>query len=307
MTVRESFPWRCSLCDHDQAELLFAKQENVGQAGPTFTLWRCQQCGLVTLRPQPPDLVALYPANYEPYWLPNAEVNQCWQRWQQRRHFATRANLVAQACSQGGYVLDIGCGTGGFLHALCESSCFQGIGVDISHYALQVAQRQQIQGVCANARDCCLAPASFDIVTLWEVIEHIPEPLAALADIRRLLRPGGIMLLSTPNSQSWQAHLWRQYWQGWESPRHLQIFSWATVERLLDATGFQLTRRLTLPVERYYAVESVATWLRAQLGTLDAGLTTLLAGAGLAAWPLLRVIDHTPMASTIVLEARVRP
>jgi 2-polyprenyl-3-methyl-5-hydroxy-6-metoxy-1,4-benzoquinol methylase len=200
-------------------------------------------------------------------------------------------------------LLDIGCGTGGFAHQLSLKGAWRAACVDIHPGALDVARRQGVPAWCGDAATVCLPSASFDVVTMWEVIEHIPAPRQALCEAHRILKPGGRLLLSTPNALSWQARLWGEHWAGWEVPRHLQLFSLPTLRRMLQETGFEIVRRLSFPAERFCAVASARRWLNEQGDGAPWRVSRLVGVAGWAVWPALRLIDCTPWASSIVLEA----
>jgi len=301
--------WHCPLCGGVAARQLFASHDQTGAAAGVWSVMRCQNCALPSLQPRPTqhELSAFYPPGYAPFAGPVEEVPGRMQRWLLRRHYNLRCQVVRRAGPTGGRLLDIGCATGNFVQALGHDRRWQCLGSDLSRQALAVARRQGLMVWCSSGETACLAPESCDIVTLWEVIEHLPDPRAMLADIHRVLRPGGLLVLSTPNSASVQARLWRQYWAGWEVPRHLQVFSLATLRRLLVETGFAITQRGALPMERFYAVESATRWARQRLpARIATRLAQLAWGAGLAAWPLLRLIDYSPAASALVLVAQRR-
>jgi SAM-dependent methyltransferase len=81
-------------------------------------------------------------------------------------------------------------------------------------------------------------PGSFDLITLWDVVEHLPDPVAALGRARELLRPGGLLLIETQNVESRFAHLLGRRWQHFKQAEHLWHFSPATLARLLRVAGF---------------------------------------------------------------------
>ena len=81
----------------------------------------------------------------------------------------------------------------------------------------------------------------FDVVTMWHVIEHLADPLNTLSTVQRVLKPGGLLMLRTPNAASWEARLFRGCWYGVDAPRHLHLFSPDTLARCLAQAGFVTT------------------------------------------------------------------
>jgi hypothetical protein len=105
-----------------------------------------------------------------------------------------------------------------------------------------------------------------------------------------------------------QARLWCDHWVSWDIPRHLQIFTNASLSQLLTDTGFVTVRRIVFPLERYVAVESGVQLLCRKTGKqLAVGIRRLLWLAGLAAWPVLRLLDYAPSSSGLVILARALP
>ena len=255
-------------------------------------------------RPQRSELAELYPAAYEPFQPPVDDEPSFLQRWLRRRHYRLRARLLHCACPNGGVLLDMGCATGNFVREVCRNTGWRGVGFDLSTRALTVAHSQGIAVWCGEATSIALPDAVCDAVTLWEVIEHVPDPQATLAEVRRVLRPGGTLLLSTPNGASWQARNWGRHWAGWDPPRHLHVFSFPILQQLLHASGLHITQRHALPLERFYLVDSIRRWLRYKQA-LSKETECVAVLLGLAAWPLLWLLDRVwPAASAIVLEAR---
>lgn len=303
-----SATWECPLCRCSEVEPLFRRNVTVNDLSFSFTMVHCRRCDLYSLQPRPQeqDLLALYPANYRSHWSPLEEESNPLRRWEWRRHYAYRCQAVRRAQPNGGRVLDVGCGSGGFLRALCQDNKWEGMGIDINPYALDIARRQGVNVQRGTLEDVHLPADSFDAVTLWDVIEHVPGPCDTLSEIRRILKPNGRLLLSAPSAKSWQIHLWRNRWVAWETPRHLQIFSMQTLHRLAGDTGFEIVRQIHFPMERFYVVESVHCWLQDYTsGHVRGAAQQLMKLVGWAWWPFLRFIDYMPFASSIALEARV--
>jgi len=294
----------CQICGN---ELLSFASQKTGARNSSLqqsAILVCPNCGLHTLRSHPNlhQLRSLYDVGYEPYWEPLEESGR-FVRWARRRNLAFRSNAVRRVQPEPGLVLDIGCGTGGFLRALCCDGTWLGVGLDIIEQALVVANGQGVSTVCGVAGSLLFKTAVFDVVTMWEVLEHLPQPGQALREAHRVLRQNGLLLMSTPNGESLQAGFWRHHWPGWDIPRHLQIFSRGSLTHLLEDSGFVIIREFVIPTEQFYAVESAYSWLEARYG-LSHTRRRIVQGAAWLLWPFFRIIDCAPISSTISLVAQ---
>jgi SAM-dependent methyltransferase len=125
--------------------------------------------------------------------------------------------------------------------------------------------------------------SSFEIVTLWHVMEHLPHPVETLKRIRALLKPGGILVTAVPNFDSVQAQVFRSRWYHLEVPRHLYHFTPTTLRRLLDAEGFDvLAEYHQSPEHNWAGILGSLVPLVASNGSYAGRLARLVAGRPLA-------------------------
>lgn len=178
---------------------------------------------------------------------------------------AVRAHLPA-----GGSVLDVGCASGGLLAALeDDAGRREGIEPDPAAAAAAAAHADTIH--VGRVDDVDVPAGVFDVVVLGDVLEHLPDPQAALARARRWLQPRGRVVVSLPNVAFWSVRLgllagrWEYRSSGILDDTHLRFYTWTTGARLVEEAGFTID-----------AQEAVVPGLRAQLGwpvprTLDRG------------------------------------
>ncbi len=140
----------------------------------------------------------------------------------------------------GGRLLDVGCGTGAAV-ARMRALGWNAEGLDPDPEAIGVAERAGIRvtrGTLADLDDAAHANA-FDAITLSHVIEHLHDPAAELERIHRLLKPGGLLWIATPNLESLGHRRFGPDWVGLDPPRHLVLFTTASLAGLLRRTGFE--------------------------------------------------------------------
>lgn len=141
-----------------------------------------------------------------------------------------------------GRVLDIGCSTGLFLSMLPEQT-WERIGVDISPVAAREArERFRLDVHVGDVKSAGFPDEHFDLVTLWHTLEHIPDPIQTLAEVRRILKPSGYLVIAVPNGDSLQLQLFREHWFFLSDPSHLTYFSPRTLTMALHACGFRVVQ-----------------------------------------------------------------
>ena len=228
---------QCPACDSSDRRLELTARDAVSLH--EFDLVRCRACGLAYLDPRPDD--AALGAYYADYYGGG-------------RHpvfkdlfMAARARKLGRA-PRGSRLLDFGCGRGDFIMAARRRG-WEGVGVERSD--TPVMQLREGLGLTIVTPDAVagLADASFDAITLWHVLEHLPHPREQLAQIHRLLRPGGRLMIEVPNFGGWLARIGGNVWYHLDVPRHLLHFDRASLKRLLATSGFQISRWGTMSFE----------------------------------------------------------
>lgn len=150
-------------------------------------------------------------------------------------------NLYLQGCRPG-RLLDIGCGSGQFLQQM-QIQGWEVEGVDFDEMATESARTNYgLRVHTGDLRDIAYPDNSFDAITLNNVIEHLPEPVEVVKECRRILRPGGRLVIVTPNFESLGRRRLARYWRGLEPPRHLFLFSpknLAMVAQIAEFNDFQ--------------------------------------------------------------------
>jgi len=141
-----------------------------------------------------------------------------------------------------GRVFDVGCGDGRFLHLMSKLG-WQGSGVDFDTAAIEAGRQKYGSDLkLGDFQTCEVEEAAFDAVTLSHVIEQMPDPLACLEKCLKMLKPGGRLVVTTPNVRSLGHQRFKQAWRGLEPPRNLQIFSPGLLGKCARRAGLQVVR-----------------------------------------------------------------
>lgn len=140
-----------------------------------------------------------------------------------------------------GRLLDVGFGAGWLLRAAAEQgwACW---GTELASESLEAASTEPWQVYGGDLLDAALPSRHFDVITVVEVLEHLPDPLSYLREAARLLRPGGLLYGTTPNAASLNGRILRLDWSIYAAPEHLQLFTSRALQRALEAAGLQPLR-----------------------------------------------------------------
>ncbi len=206
-----------------------------------YAIVRCPICGLVYVGEDPAaiDFDAIYGESY--YTGGSDQVFADYLGQERARRASARRRLWAlRLLRRRGRLLDIGCAAGFFL--VEAQRCYQVQGVEFSNYSARFARERfgldVFTGTLTQAR---LPAAQFDLITLWDVIEHVPDPDAVLAEAARLLKPDGRLVLTTGDIGSGYAQRQGAQWHLLAPPWHLYYFSRQTLARLGARAGLRAT------------------------------------------------------------------
>jgi 2-polyprenyl-3-methyl-5-hydroxy-6-metoxy-1,4-benzoquinol methylase len=175
---------------------------------------------------------------------------------------------IAKNGQQKGTMLDVGAATGFFLD-IARSEGWETYGIELSRYAAEVARGKGLRVSAGTTDDCDFPPGFFDVVTAWDVIEHMPKPLAELEKIHNLLKPGGLLVINTPDSGCMLARLLGKRWHLVVPPEHLNLFHRRSLKVALEKVGYSVIQRTTIG-KRFtlqYIVMTMAHWQK--LGVWD--------------------------------------
>jgi SAM-dependent methyltransferase len=233
----------CPVCQVRVDHTAFWAVDRLHGLGDRFRYVRCPGCGLLFMNPQvaPESLAAFYPADYAAYGpiddgSPGATSFAALRRWIENarldRHVESRLTRASR-------VLDLGCGSGDFLAKVRQRTGADVVGLDLSPRAVEATRvRHGIEVECSVVESARFEPASFDLITAWYYFEHVSDPTTTLQSVHRLLKSGGRFVLGIPNARSLNAMLFRARWYHLDCPRHLFLWTPASVRRILEREGF---------------------------------------------------------------------
>ncbi len=210
-----------------------------------YAIVRCRGCGLtyLDLEPSRDDISSFYSAGY----FTGAEDRKGYadyvaDRASLRVSFDRKLRKI-EAMRRPGTILDIGCAAGFFLEQAAARG-WSAYGQEVSAYAAGVARDALGDRVfCGHLDAIDLPDGSVDVITMWDVIEHLDDPLDVLARMRRLLRDDGLLVLCTGDIESWLARLQGRHSRIYNPPQHLYFYSRTTLPKLLEHAGWRVAER----------------------------------------------------------------
>jgi 2-polyprenyl-3-methyl-5-hydroxy-6-metoxy-1,4-benzoquinol methylase len=240
----------CNLCGSDDTFVRFPSTLPVGPSPSEWTAYRCthsgygvhptivqcRQCGLVYTNPRQngSEILETYEAVEDPLYVEEREGRVLTFE----RHLRPLERLTGSP--NGRKLLDVGAYTGVFVEIAARHG-WDAWGVEPSRWAVSEAQSQGLNVIQGTVGTADLPKGAFDVVTMWDVIEHLTDPLSALQGAHDLLKPGGLLVVHTIDIGSIFARLMRSRWP-WLMEMHIYYFDRRTLRLMMEKAGFTVTK-----------------------------------------------------------------
>jgi 2-polyprenyl-3-methyl-5-hydroxy-6-metoxy-1,4-benzoquinol methylase len=275
---------QCPVCDSGSIKpLLTATDYTVSHE--EFVIWQCAACRL-RFTQDVPDAAHIAPYYKSEDYISHSDtdkglVNQLYRRVR-RRTLKQKVKLIeSQTGKRSGRALDVGCGTGAFLEALQLAGwTVEGVEPDDGARALAIAKGLKVE---ESGALFSLEPASFDVITMWHVLEHVHDLQGYLAQLKTLLAPGGKLVIAVPNYTSGDAVTYGRYWAAYDVPRHLYHFTPESIKVLAARHGMQVVAEQPMWFDAFYISllssryrNGSTHWLSAPLAGLRSNFGTMM-------------------------------
>jgi SAM-dependent methyltransferase len=237
----------CPVCHHTGLQHQLTCTDHL-VSGRRFAIQSCVHCGLWRTHPAPAadELAQYYPIDH--YISHQSHSGSFFETvyFAARKWMLTKKLTMISRYQKTGRLLDYGCGAGAFVRAAAHS------GWDAVGYEPAPQARANAAPDTTIFSDIREAKTTYHVITLWHVLEHLPDPRAALTHIASMLEPGGLLVTAVPNRLSWDARHYQSHWAAYDVPRHLWHFTPADMQQLIQRTGLNLEAQKPLWLDAYY-------------------------------------------------------
>ncbi|WP_103865114.1 class I SAM-dependent methyltransferase [Aquimarina sp. I32.4] len=159
-----------------------------------------------------------------------------------------KVKLIYKLNNHPGKLLDIGAGTGDFLN-VAKQKGWQVEGVEPNDQAKKIAKQK---GVTLQADMLSLESHHFDVITMWHVLEHVPDLKDQIKKIKKAIKPGGFVVIAVPNFKSFDANYYKSFWAAYDVPRHLWHFSKTSIQKFFKEEGLDLVEIQPMKFDSFY-------------------------------------------------------
>jgi 2-polyprenyl-3-methyl-5-hydroxy-6-metoxy-1,4-benzoquinol methylase len=217
----------------------------------TFELYHDEELDMLITHPQPGlDVLGKYYESAD--YISHTDSKR--SLFEKAYHFVkgialkNKLNLINSLQPNKGKILDIGAGTGEFLY-VAQQDGWQTTGVEPSDKAKQIAINK---GVSFAATIAQLEDHSFDVITMWHVLEHVPDLDHQIKELKRLLKPSGSLIIAVPNFKSFDAQHYGKFWAAYDVPIHFWHFSKTAIQKLFQKEQMELVKILPMKFDSFY-------------------------------------------------------
>ncbi len=220
-------------------------------SGETFTLLINEEFQLLQTTPQPAieNLGRYYESeDYISHTDSKRSLLEKLYHLVKGKSLKDKVKIIEKALGRKGTLLDIGAGTGDFL-VTAKNAGWTVAGYEPNDSARSIAQGK---GISFAESIEAIADNTYDVVTMWHVLEHVPDVAQQIALLKRIVKHDGIIIIAVPNYKSFDAHYYGPYWAAYDVPRHLWHFSATAIKKLFGEQGMRVTEILPMKFDSYY-------------------------------------------------------
>ncbi len=188
------------------------------------------------------------------------------QKFLERRNFEKKLLFINSFARKKGKlrILDVGCGNGSFLSFL-DPKRFERVGLELNAEEYEAAKKKKLKVMKEDILTMKKRIGKFDVITLWHVLEHIPDPLLLFTQLKKYLKSNGVIIISTPNSNSWGRRLGKEQWFHLDAPRHIILFDKRGFHTLAKKTQLTIESSesdiFEFPLDLFWSLSSINRYL----------------------------------------------
>ena len=218
-----------------------------------FTIVSCGTCTFTLTNPRPinKNLAKYYKSDMYISHTNNSKGLFNWLYQNIRKYSILTKVALLKGIKKEGAHLVIGCGTGEFLNA-CTSAGYSVKGIEPSKIARNQAIKNYNLTVSKDTELNQFRAEEFDSISMWHVLEHIPKLNETIAQMHKILKPKGKIIVAVPNYKSWDASYYKEFWAAWDVPIHLWHFSKSTIEKIFKNHEFILKKTKPMIFDSFY-------------------------------------------------------
>jgi 2-polyprenyl-3-methyl-5-hydroxy-6-metoxy-1,4-benzoquinol methylase len=233
----------------NKKHFLTVKDYSVSQE--TFDLYHDQDLDILITHPQPSlDILGKYyeSADYISHTDSKRSLFEKAYHFVKNIALKNKLNLINTYQPSKGLILDIGAGTGDFL-SVAQNNGWKTIGVEPSDKAKTIAKNKGVSFVESTTE---LESHTFDVISMWHVLEHVPNLEEQVTELKRLLKPSGTLIIAVPNFKSFDAKHYGKFWAAYDVPIHFWHFSKLAIQKLFERENMKLEKVLPMKFDSFY-------------------------------------------------------
>lgn len=243
---------KCPWCDSERTQIhLWLKDEFLTKED--FQIYECLRCGLLFTEPKPSkDKIGEYYKSEEYYSHQENKKGFIPKLYERVKAVNLKNKFrIATSGKKEGNLLDIGCGVGDFIH-FSEQRGWQCTGVEPSEEAKAIAKKRIKAEILSSQELEQLPNESFDIITMWHVLEHVEDIKWQIAQLERLIKKDGRVVIAVPNFKSYDATFYKEKWAAYDVPRHLYHFNKETIIKIFKTNRLNIKETNKLRWDAFY-------------------------------------------------------